>query len=254
LIEVRNLVVEYPGGFKALDNVSIVIPKDTVTCIIGPNGAGKSTLLRSIAKMLKFQGTILIDGVEVAKKPLKVISRLVSYASQLYVHELFSLTVEEALLTARYPVSRGFIESREDYEVIRNVSKELLIDHLMKRKLSQLSSGELQRVVLAMAIVKNPLVMLFDELDAYVDIGVKSILARLIRKWARERVVVFTTHDIVFGTSIGEYIVVLNRGKVLYAGDIEGLKRNVELLERIYGVSMDVVSVNGRTLLIPRYT
>jgi len=253
MIVVEDLSVTFPGGFKALENVTVNIPSNKVTCVLGPNGAGKTTLLRAIAKMVSFKGTILIDGVEVAKTPLKTIARLVSYASQLYVHELLSLTVEEALLTARYPVSRGFLETREDYEVVERVSRELMISHLLKRKLSQLSSGELQRVVLALALVKEPRILLFDELDAHVDIGVKSTLAKLVRKWASERIVVFTTHDVLFGSSIGEYFIVIAKGRILYAGDLGGLIKMLDALKEVYGVEIDVVEVNDKKLLIPRY-
>jgi len=253
MIVVADLSVTFPGGFKALNNVTVRIPSNKVTCILGPNGAGKTTLLRTIAKMLSFKGSILIDGFEVARTPLKTIARLVSYASQLYVHELLSLTVEEALLTARYPVSRGFLESREDYAVVERVSRELKINHLLKRKLSQLSSGELQRVVLALALVKEPRILLFDELDAHVDIGVKSILAKLVHKWASGRAVVFTTHDVLFGSSIGEYFIVIAGGRVLYAGDLDGLIERLDDLKEVYGAEISAVEVSERKLLIPRY-
>ncbi len=253
MIKIENLKVIYPNKYVALKNISIEIPDDKITCILGPNGAGKSTLLKAISKIIPFNGSILLNGIEVSKQPLKVISKLVSYATQVYVHELLSLTVYEALLIARYPVSTGFIEKEIDYKAVENIAKELFLEHLLKRKLSELSSGELQRVILAMALIKNPKILLFDELDAHVDIGVKALLSKLIRGWASKRTLIFTTHDILYGSSIGEYFIVLSNGELVFAGYLDDLVLNKELLEKIYGVKINIVEEKKKKLLMPLY-
>jgi iron complex transport system ATP-binding protein len=252
MIRIHDLTVAY-GKYLALKNVSLDIKTGIVTCILGPNGAGKSTLLIAISKIVPYQGKIIIDGYEVSREPLKTISRMVSYASDITVNDLLSLTVREALVIARYPVSSGFFESEHDYRVVEATARELYIDHLLDRKLSQLSSGELQRVVIALALVKNPKVLLFDELDAHIDLGLKYILSKKLNIWARDRVLVFTTHDILYGTSIGEYFIVLSKGSVVLVGGIEELVEKRGLLEKIYGVRLTSVNIGGRIILVPVY-
>ncbi len=254
MIRVEKLVVTYRSGLKAVDNVSLEIPSKHITCILGPNGAGKSSLLKALSKLVPFNGSVLLNGLEVAKQPLKTIAKLVAYASQLYVHELLSLTVLDALIMSRYPVSRRFFEDSRDYEVVHSIAHELFIDDMLDRKLSELSSGELQRVILALALVKQPRYLFLDELDAHVDIGVKSMIARLIKKWRLNHVVVFTTQDILFGTSIGEFFIVLDKGRVVFKGFREELLRRKEVLEDVYGVEIASIEYRGEKLLIPIYS
>lgn len=253
MIMIKDLKVVYPNNYLALRRVSVKIPSDRITCILGPNGAGKSTLLKAISKIIPYNGSILLDGVEVSKQPLKVIAKLVSYASQIYVHELLSLTVYETLLIARYPVSGGFLDKSMDYEFVEYIAKELSLTDLLNRKLSQLSSGELQRVILAIALVKNPKILLFDELDAHIDIGVKTQLAELVKKWSRKKTLVFTTHDILYGSSIGEYFIVLDRGRVVFEGFQEELIKYRKMLEEIYNVKIKVLEEGNKKILIPLY-
>ncbi len=254
MIMIKDLSVIYRGGYKALENISVEIPSNKITCILGPNGAGKTTLLKAISKIVDYSGKIFLNGIEVAREPLKTIAKIVSYASQIYVHELLSLTVREALLIARYPVSQSFFESEEDYRIVNSVAEQLLLLDYMDRRLSELSSGELQRVILAIALVKNPRILLFDELDSHIDIGVKSLLTRLIRKWVHNRVLIITTHDVLYGTFIGDYFIVLSNGSIVFKGDLERLVKNKSLLEKVYGVKIMVTKYSGRSFLIPLYT
>jgi len=252
MIRVKDLTVKY-GKQLGLKNVSITIPSDRITCILGPNGAGKTTLLKTIAKLVDYSGSIYLDGLEIAKTPLKTISRLVSYASQIYVSELLSLTVYDALLISRYPRVSGFFEREVDRDMVIKIAEELYLTQLLDRKLYELSSGELQRVVIGLALAKEPRYILFDELDVHVDIGFKVFLAKLVKKWREKAMIIFTTHDILFGSILGEYFILMDHGEVVYTGFLDELVKNIELLEKIYGVRITRHVIGDKTLLIPLY-
>jgi len=254
LISIRDLTVEYRGGHRGIEKVSIKIPTDRVTCIIGPNGAGKSTLLKAIAKIVPYNGYVYLDGLEVSSTPLKTVSRMVSYASQIHSHELLSLSVLEALLVSRYPVSKGFVEGAEDYRSVYNIAREMMIEHLLERRIAELSSGELQRVIIAMALAKDPRYLLFDELDAHVDVGVKAMLSKLIKKWSINKVVVFTTQDILFGVTNGDYFILLDRGRVVFTGNKKDLLSRLGIIEKVYHVKIARYKYSDLDLIVPIYT
>ncbi|MEM1862088.1 MAG: ABC transporter ATP-binding protein [Desulfurococcaceae archaeon] len=252
MINVKSLTVKY-GDFTALNDITLSIPENKATCILGPNGAGKSTLLKTIAKLVDYRGCLYLDGLEVSKTPIKTIARLVSYVQPIDTREFMGLTVRDVLLIAQYPVTTGFIESSFHLERAITVLKQLGSDKLIHRKLNELSSGELQRVVLAIGLVKNPKYLLFDEIDLHIDIGFKKSLVKLIRVWSRDKTVVFTTHDLVFGTSIGDYFILLDQGRVVYIGESEDLINNVELVEKVFNAKIITYRYGERYILIPIY-
>ncbi|ABN69614.1 ABC transporter related [Staphylothermus marinus F1] len=237
----------------ALKNIDITIKDNVVTCIMGPNGAGKTTLLKTIAKITSYDGSIYIDGKELREYPLRTISKLISYVSQIEAVDILSLTVKEALLTARYPVSKAFFETYEDLRIVEEVSKMLQINNLLDRRLSELSSGELQRVVLGLGLVKKPKYLLLDEPDNHMDLNYKARLIEWIRDWRRFSNILLTTHDIMFGTDVGEYFIILDRGTPVFIGDKDDLLKHYTILEKIYGVKIAKISVDGKTRLIPLY-
>lgn len=252
MIVLKNITVKY-GDLDALNNVNVVIPNGKATCILGPNGAGKSTLLKSIAKLAGYKGLLYLDGLEVSKTPIKTIARLVSYVQAMNTSEFLGLTVRDVLMIAQYPVTSGFIERRTSIEQALRILKQLDSEKLFDRKLGELSSGELQRVALATGLVKNPTYLLFDEVDLHVDVGFKKSLVKLIKNWSIDRTVVFTTHDLIFGSTAGDYFILLNRGRVVYIGDSNELINNVGIVEKTFNTRVTVYKYQDKNLLIPIY-
>jgi len=252
LIRIKKLHVRYKY-VEAVKDVTLEIPDGKITCIIGPNGAGKTSLLRSISKIIEFDGKIYLDGIEVSKTPLKTISKILSYSTSVYLPDLLSLKVIDALKIARYPVSKRFFETREDFETIFKIASEFKINNFLEKKLSELSSGELQRVILAMAIIKNPKYLLLDEPDSHVDVSNKAELINILRKLARTKTVILTTHDVLFASIVGDYFVLMNNGKVLFVGDKQRFFENKKVLEETYGIEFYEVKLGSTFIMIPLY-
>jgi len=238
---------------EAVRDVTLEIPVGRITCIIGPNGAGKTSLLRSISKITRFEGEIYLDGIEVSKTPLNTISRILSYSTSVYLPDLLSLKVIDVLKIARYPVSRRFFETREDLEIILDTAKEFKIDKFLEKKLSELSSGELQRVILAMAVIKNPKYLLLDEPDSHVDVANKAELINILRKLSKDRTIVLTTHDVLFASIVGDYFILMNKGRVLFAGDKQRFFENKNILEETYGTEFYEVRLGNVVIMVPLY-
>lgn len=251
MISAKNLTVTYrSSGVVALREVELTIPERTVTCILGPNASGKTTLLKALAQVINYIGVVEISGRD-AKSMLRELRRILSYVSTLEERELLGVTVLDVLLYSRYPVSRGFLNTREDVDKAREVAVKLGIKGLLNRRLSELSAGELQRVVLAAALAREPRILLLDEPDSHLDVYSKTWLSGFLRETSSRVTVVLSTHDPLFASMTCEYFVILSRGRVVFTGSKSELLRNIHVLGEVYGVAFASVPIGEHYVLIP---
>ncbi|MEM4564520.1 MAG: ABC transporter ATP-binding protein [Desulfurococcaceae archaeon] len=254
-IEVKGVRVEYRSRGEvivALNNVSLQVNKSELFCVLGPNGSGKTTLLKAIAGLVKHGGAILIDGVNALRIPKKTIAKVISYSSDVSLPEMLSLTVEEAVLTSRYPISKSFLESSEDFYRAHEVMKMLGVLGLQNRKLSELSAGELKKVLLAMALAKDPKILLLDEPDAHIDIKSKVELSKTLKILKDKVLTIFTTHDVVFAANTATKVLILNNGEGVALGSVKEVLTE-EVLSKVYGVKFRVLNVEETVMPIPIY-
>lgn len=252
MINIKNVSVEV-GGRTIIRSVNALVPEGKVTCIIGPNGAGKSTLLKALSKLLGYRGSILIDGHELSKTPRRALTRLLFYVQPINAPQALNLTVLDALMIAQHGLSTGFLDRKESYNKAINVARELGFEHLLLRRIDELSAGELQRVVLALGLIRQPKYIFFDEIDLHVDVGFKRKLVHLINSWKLERTIILTTHDLAFGTIVGDHFILMNRGEILYQGPIDGLISRISIVENVFNAKVLTFSLNGRQIMLPVY-
>ena len=176
MIEVRNLVFDYPGQ-RALDDVSCTVAEGTVTALVGPNGAGKSTLLRCIAGLeVPLAGSIRVAGVDVLEEPRRAHQKL-GFLSDSY--GLYGeLSVAQCLSWAAE--AQGLRGARVA-ERVAAVAKALNLMGKLETAAGSLSRGQRQRVAIGQAIVHEPQVLLLDEPASGLDPDARSQLAGLFR-------------------------------------------------------------------------
>lgn len=255
MISTRSLRVLYKqSGVEALSGVEVDIPEKAVTCIVGPNASGKTTLLKSIAQLVDYEGVVLVEGLN-ARRVTKWLRKVLSYApSTLALGDYLAVRVLDVLLASRYPVSKGFADRREDLEEVAKVAELVGISHLLDRRLGELSSGELQRVLLAAALAKKPRILLLDEPDGHLDAASKAWLSTLLHKLSSYTTIVLSTHDVLFASTTCSYVVVLSHGKLVYQGFFENLLENPKPLEEAYGLCFIRASIGDRLVLVPVYS
>jgi zinc transport system ATP-binding protein len=212
LLNVSNLTVK--SGYKIiLEDVNFSVRKAATLAIVGPNGAGKTTLFRALLNLIPYTGKI---------EWTKSVS--IGYVPQVFSATDIPISVREFLS----------LKCKADFEgCLATVG--LGPTEILNRKLGVLSGGEMERVLIAWAIVDRPDVLLFDEPTASVDIGSKEVVYETLNKLEKETgiTVLLNTHDIHVIMHYSDTALALNKG-VIYFGDSKKLT-DPAILERIYG-------------------
>ncbi|MBI9107384.1 MAG: ABC transporter ATP-binding protein [Spirochaetales bacterium] len=212
-----NGVTKKFNGITALDSLELEVENGEFFVLLGPTGAGKTTTLRLIAGLEKAdEGDIILGGDVI--NSLNPADRDVAMVFQyytLYPH----MTVKENLAFPLKSRRRNFSEA-EIEEMVLKAAKTLKIESKLERKPTELSGGEMQRVGIGRAIVRNPRIFLMDEplsnLDAKLRESMRSELARLHIDMGET--FIYVTHDQVEAMTMADRIGVLNEGRLMQIG------------------------------------
>ena len=174
------------GKDQVLDEVGLSIDKGKFTAFIGPNGAGKSTLLSLISRLLpKEKGYLYIKGQEIESWDSLNLAKELSMLKQKVDYQV-KLTVEELISFGRYPYSQGRL-STEDYQKIDQAITYMNLDTFRKRRIDQLSGGQLQRVNIAMILAQDTDIILLDEPLNNLDIKQGILMMKTLRSLVEKR-------------------------------------------------------------------
>jgi multiple sugar transport system ATP-binding protein len=213
-VELRNVRKKF-GVNEVIHGIDLLIQDHEFIALVGPSGCGKSTLLRMIAGLEEVtEGEVLIDGIPAqhippAQRGLAMVFQ--SYA--LYPH----MTVAENM---SFSLRLAGVPRAEQEQKVRAVARILEMEPLLERKPGQLSGGQMQRVAIGRAMVRQPKAFLLDEplsnLDAALQGQMRLELARLHREL--NATMIYVTHDQLEAMTMADRIVVLNQGNVEQLG------------------------------------
>ncbi|MFA6358019.1 MAG: metal ABC transporter ATP-binding protein [Candidatus Omnitrophota bacterium] len=246
--KIDNLRVKL-GADVILDNVNLHVNCGEVIGIVGPNGAGKTTLLRTILGEVPYQGKITyrING-SVSKKPK------IGYVPQKLQFDLSSpISVVDLVASAisRKPIWAGV--SEELLENVKGVLSLFSAVHLLKRRIGELSGGELQRVLLAIAMTPEPELLLLDEPASGVDVKGLSLFYQIVDDLRKKHhiAVILVTHDLAGVSSYVDRLILLNRS-VIAEGNPQEVLSNEKLVKAfgptLWNISClpDLISKGGK--------
>ena len=247
MIKAQNLRFAY-NSKEILKGVDFEIKKGEMFFIVGPNGSGKSTLLKCLNGILKPKGAVFIGKDELCKLSKNEVARIMGYVPQR--SEVNYLTVFDTILLGRKPHMKWGI-SEKDVEVVNKVIDMLGLNELAFRRLTQLSGGELQKVIIARALAQEPKIILLDEPTNNLDLKNQIEVMRILEKIVKEHGIsaIITMHDLNVASLYADTIVMLKNGKIVVKGGVDVL--NSENIEKVYGVKVSVVNLNGKPLVIP---
>jgi tungstate transport system ATP-binding protein len=221
LIEIKDLQIKR-NNQTALEIPSLSIQRGETLAVVGPNGAGKSTLLLALARLLKsVRGQILYEGKSLAQWNELEYRRKISFVFQSPL--LMDMTVEQNVALGLKFRGTPWEETRER---VGKRMKQLGIEPLSKRRASQLSGGEAQRVSLARAFVLEPELLLLDEPFAALDPPTRSQLIEDLSSLLKEdqRTVVFVTHNLNEAAKLSHRIAVIVEGRLRQVGRVQQIK------------------------------
>lgn len=236
-IEVKNLSFSF-GETPVLKDVNMKVKEKEFVGLIGPNGSGKSTLLKCIYRVHKdYQGEILLDGRELSEFKLKETARMMGVVSQ-FNDMNFDFSVLQMVLLGRSPYKKLFErDTKEDYELARQALRDVGLEEYEDRKLSQLSGGEKQRIVLARALAQNTETYILDEPTNHLDIKHQLHIMNVIK--GLDVTCISAIHDLNIAAMYCDKIVALQGGKVAGIGTPKELLTE-ELIYDLYEVESKV--------------
>jgi len=219
-VEINNLSFRYEQK-EVLREITLQVRTGDYAGLIGPNGVGKSTLLKSLNRILRTPpGTIRLFGKNLEDYTQKELGKLIGYVPQ-YLEQLFSYTVFEFVLMARYPYfDMGRPASRNDEKKVDETLSLLKLSDFRERRINQISGGERQKVYIAAALAQEPKILLLDEPTAHLDPKYHADIQRLISKAAQDLglTVLHATHDLNHIFSWSKDIVAMKDGRVAMQG------------------------------------
>lgn len=222
ILEVKNLNVSFDKE-KIIENLSFSLKTGENLVILGPNGAGKTVLLKTLLGIYPFSGEIKWkENVKIGYVPQKF-----------FLEKTVPLTVEEFFKFRPRRPANGKISGEEIVKAINSVG--IKNGSILKKKIGDISSGQLQRILIAWALVDNPEVLIFDEPTAGIDIEGEETIYKLLAEIEKERnlTIIMVTHDLSVVYKIADSALCLNRRFFCYGAPQDVL--NSENFRKLYG-------------------
>ncbi|MCK4273788.1 MAG: ABC transporter ATP-binding protein [Dehalococcoidales bacterium] len=216
-IEARGLEKSF-GEHRALRGIDLKVTRNESLVIFGPNGAGKTTLLKILSTLVKpSAGSVWLDGIDIRDKSAQIRHKISLVSHQTFLYD--NLTVFENLKFYGKMYDVADLEKR-----IKEVIAWVQLESRLHDRAGTLSRGLQQRASIARAVLHNPSILFLDEpdvgLDPHASAMVRDILGSIN---SGSRTVVMTTHNLERGLELGDSIVILDRGKVVYQATREAI-------------------------------
>lgn len=245
---ISNLSKTYSNGVKALDKITLTIPKGLYG-LLGPNGAGKSTLMRTIATLQEpDQGSIQLGNLDVLQQK-EAVRKVLGYLPQEF--GLYPKIGAEELLQ-HLAVLKGITNKTECKELVKALLHKTNLYQDRKKKLGTFSGGMKQRFGIAQALLSNPKLLIVDEPTAGLDPLERNRFHNLLCELGENTIVILSTHIVDDVKELCAEMAIINKGKVLLQGaplelikQLEGLvyKKNIKRQElEAYRQNYSVIS------------
>ncbi len=208
-IKIKNVTVVLSGHFKALKNIRAELPEGKVVGFIGPSGAGKTTLIRAIVGRQKIAGgDIAIFGLPAGSAKLRSQLSYMTQENSVYA----DLTVQENL---RYFAVMFGIKGRDIAGIIADILKVTDMVEYAKQLVSKLSSGQKQRVSLAIALIGYPKLMVLDEPTVGLDPVLRDSIWKLFRNLSAGGTTLIVSSHVMDEAERCDDLLLLREGKIL---------------------------------------
>lgn len=255
-IKICGLNFSY-NNIPTLQNIDLEIVAGNILAIVGQNGSGKTTLLRAISGLIKpTKGAVFLDLNNLAKMSYKEIAQYIATIEQ-EIRVAFDFTVEQIIELGRTPHRKifGLSNTPEDRNIIEKAMIQTDTRQFANRSLFTLSSGERQRVWLAMALAQEPQVLLLDEPTSHIDIHYQIEILDIIQNLANQQhlTIIMATHDLNLAAYYANYIALLKKGQLVSVGTPEQVLTK-EAIDNTFQTDVSIIQIPGKdgvSMIIP---
>lgn len=254
MLNVESLSVSY-GPRAVLHEVSFTVERGEALGLIGPNGAGKSTLIRAVSGVLPARaGRVLVDGRDLSGMAASDLARHVAVVPQARSLPP-AFTALETVLLGRTPYLNWFGQiSQHDEEIARDAMQRTDTLALAERRVSELSGGEQQRVLLARALAQSTPILLLDEPTSNLDLQYQLSLLEQVRRLAKQDqlCVVMVLHDLNLVARYCDQVALLVDGRITQIGSVDAVL-TANVLSQAYHVPLEVLhnTPSGYPVVLP---
>lgn len=240
-VETRGVDFSYYDGL-VLRDVSLGLGEGDLMGLIGPNGSGKTTLLRVLSGLLPpKRGHVYLDGRNIHEFSRREIARRVAVVPQELAMP-FDFSVYEMVMMGRTPHVRPILGAgSSDRQVVAEKMELTATTALAERPFNELSGGEKQRVIIAMALAQEPQILLLDEPTVHLDINHQVEILELIKRLNRQGnlTVLATMHDLNLAALYFDRLVLLAGGRVVTNGSPAEVLRE-ESIRQVFQADVQV--------------
>jgi ABC-2 type transport system ATP-binding protein len=227
MIELRNLTKKF-GEIVAVNQLNLSVSEGEIFGFIGPNGAGKTTTLRMMSGILApTEGSIMIDGIDMARQPEKAKQRMGYIPDRSFLYE--KLTGMEFLrfMADLFGVEDGLFKEKSE-----SFLKEFSIYDWRDELIESYSHGMKQRLIISAALLHEPKVLIIDEPMVGLDPAGIRMIKILFRDLAKKGTTLFmSTHTLSVAENVCDRIGVIHKGKLIAIGTVEDLKDSARVEE-----------------------
>ncbi|MFH1729005.1 MAG: ABC transporter ATP-binding protein [Pseudomonadota bacterium] len=246
IIKIKDLSFCYKHSKEVLCKLSFNVNKAEIISIIGPNGSGKTTLFKILNKFLiNYKGSIEVNGENLKKISIESYSKKIAYVSQSRPN-IFPISIKEFVLLGRYPFLKSYmLPDNKDYNKVERILELFELKDLSHKPLTELSGGELQRVCIAQALVKDPEILFLDEPANNLDLKHQVDMIRILKDLALNKkcTVITIMHDINLASLLSTRIILLKNGSINNIGSPRNII-NKNSIKDIFNVNAEVVNDN----------
>ncbi len=244
IISAENIACTYPGLKRnIIDGMSFSVNRGDFAALIGPNGAGKTTVFRVLS------GYVPVTGGNIRIKDRNILA--LSHAERAGIMAVvpqnvfspLSYTVRQIVEMGRVSrLSRFAAPSKSDLQSISHAMSIMDVDSYSETPFNNLSGGEKQRVMLAMALAQEPEILLLDEPTSHLDIGHSSQLMKILRELNKERnlTILLISHDINIAARYSSRIILMKSGRIIRDGSVKHVLEP-NLIESAYECKVKII-------------
>jgi iron complex transport system ATP-binding protein len=246
ILEARNLDFDYRKPI--VRDISFGLRPGTFTGIVGPNGCGKTTVLRLLDGIIRpLAGEVLVDGGRpLSRMRRREIARLIAMVPQNGGLDPYQTVLQFAMLGRAPYLSRFGFENQKDEAVTLEALEMTQMTRYLHARVTEISGGEKQRLLLARALAQRTPILLLDEVTANLDINYQVELMRLVRRITREQnlATLVVSHEINILGAFCDRIILMSGGRIRFQGSVgETLTR--EHLKQIFGLDFSIRRLPG---------